>query len=805
MQLAGKLRLRSAVIVAPVLATVALSCAHRGSAPKPPLSPAAERLVHHATTIETPRYEEAFLEARLVYQALPPYQAERRELRAKLLAYLLGPIEDFDARSIEASSSGLVASELDTKVLSALQDAAGLFSPEELWAGDGKSPPPLDPAETRLLAHAARVVKDLYGPRSGEAEVALATSILTSLEPTNPAWPAETERILAWAEEGHQLAAGTSQLEGPPISTAVLESVLERWPSPAVAGRLAKLYLERRDRLTALLRRPLGGGNRAQMFGSLGLEQGEGLPTTTFSMVTLYLRCGRIDLANAAGTQVAERPGDDPELRALVKGAADPPKPSPEAFAALARRFLPRVPLLAGTSTDRMDPLSAHRVLELGLRYHPQDAGLLVLASRVARLAGAPLLSFRHLDEAESMLGAQGATKEDRVAHSKELVDLAYGLLRVRMDPENPEPAIAYAENLRRRLAEGRSRFGTDADWLSEQRLDLELARNFIDAGQADRSEPVLEKALERGAAGTEVELQMANLLLKRGDPGRALRLLQESIDRHKPENPPNETIGYVEMHAKLTGALGQAQEQSGQSEEAEKAYRAAATGWERLRIEFLRRRNRDQASEATTEVGRLLYLLGRREEGIQKFLEAIELSDGRDQSYIDPLAFLVQRGEIDAALDIYRRAVSRSGDSVSEYVKVYASLWIQDLARRAGRPPEPSAEAFLAFVARRKIHLRPVRASLWYVPLARYAIGQMSYADMQALATTAGRKAELYFYEAMRRLAAGQRDDAHDLWTLVIGTKMFSFFEFDMASRYLRVGAPSGPPTRNVEAAETI
>jgi hypothetical protein len=35
----------------------------------------------------------------------------------------------------------------------------------------------------------------------------------------------------------------------------------------------------------------------------------------------------------------------------------------------------------------------------------------------------------------------------------------------------------------------------------------------------------------------------------------------------------------------------------------------------------------------------------------------------------------------------------------------------------------------------------------------------------------------------------------------------MFSFFEFDMASRYLRVGAPSSPPAErsNTAATETI
>jgi hypothetical protein len=44
-------------------------------------------------------------------------------------------------------------------------------------------------------------------------------------------------------------------------------------------------------------------------------------------------------------------------------------------------------------------------------------------------------------------------------------------------------------------------------------------------------------------------------------------------------------------------------------------------------------------------------------------------------------------------------------------------------------------------------------------------------------------------------------------IWQKVVDTKMFSFFEFDMASRYLRVGAPSFPavPSGERPATETI
>jgi len=100
---------------------------------------------------------------------------------------------------------------------------------------------------------------------------------------------------------------------------------------------------------------------------------------------------------------------------------------------------------------------------------------------------------------------------------------------------------------------------------------------------------------------------------------------------------------------------------------------------------------------------------------------------------------------------------------------------------------------------------LRPHRGAPWYHLLGRYAVGQVSYEQVLATADTAGKRAEIYFYEAMRRLGDGKPDDAHHLWQKVIETRMFSFFEFDMASRYLRVGAPSAPATAGGSSSETI
>ncbi len=106
------------------------------------------------------------------------------------------------------------------------------------------------------------------------------------------------------------------------------------------------------------------------------------------------------------------------------------------------------------------------------------------------------------------------------------------------------------------------------------------------------------------------------------------------------------------------------------------------------------------------------------------------------------------------------------------------------------------TADAYLRTLDQRHGELRPRRGAGWYHVLARFATGRLTYEQALASADTVGKRAEAYFYEAMRRLGDGKADDAQQLWKKVIDTRMFSFFEFDMASRYLRVGAPTSPVT---------
>ena len=790
-------------LVAATATAAGAGCAHRGIG-SGPQSRSSQRLAAEAATIKTIAFEEDYLDGRMVLQALPLGTPERSALRLKLLEYLVGPIARLQLETARKDAAYLATNDDFDRVQESFHDALELFAPPELWREGG---PQLSAPERTLLASAARAMVALFSPRGNEQAVGTGLYVLVTLDPADRNAAERLEQLFGWLDTGSKLAmsSGGAPRGGVQTPGDVLEGVANYWPAPPVIQRLDRLAFERQDRLAAALRRPLGTGTSRAVIGELLLDS-EALQAMAVNLAAMHLRCGEIVRANQSVSRLANKPGDDAELRQLLANTARRGASAAD-YAALARRFLPKHDLLGGTSTDKLDPVAAAEVIRRGLERHPTDGTLLVLGSRVVRFLPAPFLALRYLEEAQTVLERSRAGGEVLGDVAAELMDLSFTRLRTRIDPERIEPAAREAEALRRQFAESRRRFGETRFKLRDADIDLEIGRGFVDAGLIERAEPLLMRAHREAEASVEVSLQIGRLVLKRGDPSRAAQILRQALENHQRNAPPEETIGFVEGMSKLARALGDTYEVGGKLQEARAAWRIAVRGWERLMMEHLRRKNSQASSEATFETGRLYYLLGRRADGVQKFNEAIEQTETRGgQAFIDSLAFLVQHGESEAALDIYRRLLAKPTRAVSEYVKVYASLWILDITRRGTKAPDAAAEAYLRGLETRKLHLRPARAAAWYLPLARYATGRMTYDQLAPLADTAGRRAELYFYEAMRRLADGRNEDAHSLWNKVIETRMFSFFEFDMAVRYLRSGAPTQPrPETSAADAETI
>jgi tetratricopeptide (TPR) repeat protein len=772
-----------AVLSLPLIAALLVAgCAHRGGAAA--LSEPARRLAGEAAKVGPIAYEEDYIDARLVFRALPPEAAERGRLRRQLVTYLLGPLKAIDVDPAKRKGELTGDDDLDRTVAS-FRDALDLYTPAELWAPKGSGIPT---EEKAMLAHTARLMVSLFSPRGAEVEVATALLVLATLDPADRGYAHKLSELLPWLETGAQLSLSGAGPKELPTVTDALESAASVWPAPAVVERLDRAYLSRQERIAAILRRPLGAPPSRPAVGELLLD-GDSVQNTAMNLAGLYLRAGQLGRAHEALGRAAGKPGDDPELRKLVERAAAS-NATREDVVSLARRFLPRLDLFAGTSNDRIDFIAASELLGHAAARWPEDTEIRLLASRVAFVTQDLYLSVRYLEEAEPLLVKRGASRDERVTVRTELLDRSFAKLRQRLlDAEHLEPATREAESLRRRFSDDQQ--GND---LKARRadIDFEMARGLLNAGLIDRAESLLVRVVAEAPPRAEVALELAKLASKRGDSRRAIEILERALTQAAETGEDNETIGSVETDAKLAYALGNTHEIAGNIEPAKKAWRQSLQGWERLMLEHLRRKNPGPAAEATMEVGRLHYVLGRQAEGVAKLVEAIEQNEARDQSYIDALSFLVQRGDVDAAIDIFKRALSKPSRVVSEYVKVYACLWISDLTRRSGRGTDPVAEQFLRTLASRRVHLRPQRVSMWYEQLARFALGQVSYAQLLPRADTPGKRAELHFYEAMRRLAEGRSDDAHALWNKVIETRMVEFLEFDMASRYLRTGAPT-------------
>jgi hypothetical protein len=767
-----------------------LGCAHGITSKSADLSPTSRALASEADTVAAIASEEDFFEAKLLYQALPESAGERARLRGKLLDYLLAPIAALDAEQLRRDPSLLGGEDDFDRLQDSFRDALDLFPPSTLWTAGG---PRLTDPERQLLQKAAKLVLAAYSPRGNELPVATALFALHSVDGGNREWAARLDQLFSWLDSAAQLGGGQPGPHRLASTSEILESVAAVWPAPEVVERLARIVFARQDKVAGILRRPIGSGEGARGLLSELLLDTESLSAMSVSAAAVYLRCGQLAKANQVAEHFADKPGDDPEFRQLTLAVASREAKAND-YLALARRFLPRNEILHGTSTDRIDPLSSMGVLHEGLAVYASDPDLLLLASRVARMISAPLLSLRYLDEAAAASASRKADPDLLADLAAERMELAFLRLKMHMDPDRIAQSEREADRLRAQFAEARGRYGAAHFKLDDADIDYLLAGSLVDAGQIDKATPLLSRARRSGDSSVDVTRQLANLSIKRGEPQKAIALLRQSLDSRERNAPAEDTIPYVEGQAKLSFLLGNAYEISANLEDARKAWSISARGWERLMLEQIRRKNLSYSAEATFEVGRLYYLLGRREDGLRKFDEAIAQDEDRDQSYLDSIAFLVQRGESEAALDIFRRALAKSTRAVSEYVKVYASLWILDLTRRSASAPDAGAMAYLRTIAGRKILLRPPRAAAWYTELARYAVGQIDYATLLAKADSSGKRAEAYFYEAMRRLSNGQREEAHALWSKVVETKMMSFFEFEMASRYLRTGAPVRP-----------
>jgi tetratricopeptide (TPR) repeat protein len=310
----------------------------------------------------------------------------------------------------------------------------------------------------------------------------------------------------------------------------------------------------------------------------------------------------------------------------------------------------------------------------------------------------------------------------------------------------------------------------------------MTLAQGLFNVGEIDAAVVIWKKAAAGGAKAEATE-QLAQVAFKRGRFDEAARLFEEAaaLPRERPRDQHMD-------RARLLRLAGEAHDGAGRKERAKEVWLESLTEWKglvklALDDEFVRDRDRKLSSFETAQVflgyARVLYSLGHVPQAIQSFEQAIDHDREESSVYADAIAFLMTRGHFEPALDAYHRSLGR--DEISEYFKVYTTIWVIDFAKLRRLKPDPLA---LEYLAGRD-------GTRWYHELARYRSGKISYAQLLERADTRGKRAEAYFYEGMAQYGQGKDEEAVRLLQLVVATDMLGFFEFDMARYFLDHGPP--------------
>lgn len=660
------------------------------------------------------------------------------------------------------------------------ESALTLFEPFELQ--DPRRPPPAE----KLLPLAQQMDR-IFSRRGAHSQVITAMMVEMTLRPADAELRRRFGEVRDWlnaqSDGVRNLMRGrggslTDLLAAPPPTLlSDLEQTYRVWPAKVVSDELYAIY-------RAEAASSMSGGKRSprdflqSLSASLrrkGLTNGP-----AFKVARLYLRAGKpVEAVSAIKrlSEVSRLSAEDNKLLEVLEGTVGQP---------------------AG-STDEGDKLLPAIKLAMTLAQNPEDAEVSLqlcrdVATRAPKLLAAHMctgelalslerkgLALRAFEQARQLSPSErgvwdmiGRLYVDRLSDlvlDERTSELETGLSKVE----------AFYTSMRQKFPEHPPLAGTAVAL-------AEVGRGYYNAGRIAEAVRYLERsiAVEPNAVALE---QLGVLQLRRGEYERAAVTLERAravFMANQQAEPAVRMLFFSRMGRLIAEALeGQGSLES--KRQADETRERALRQFEQL-IDG-NRLSASRVAEAEVERAKLLYGRGEREQALEAFRRASDLtpSDGESraqgQAYIDILAFLVPRGELDEAISTYHRALGRA--HLPENMKVYASLWIQDLLARAGQPPDPLAAATLS----------SVRGGKWPADLAQWANGKLSEQELLQHADTPGKQAEANFYLGMARLREGDKAQAEARWRKVLETEMLGYFEYEMAGLFLRQkGAPIAP-----------
>jgi tetratricopeptide (TPR) repeat protein len=721
---------------------VALVLAPLGCAPhaERPTTAAAHAAAAPPSTINT---DEEFVAARADLEALKVGAADRSARRRTLETWALGRLQ-----------RGLDGGHLE-EAFEQLKQAATLYDADELRGRVNDAP----------LVAAAEKIERAFRRRGAHQEVLLALAVQISGSANERPARARYDQVSAWLRgstrgDGSGPPTPSSSVDGRERLIDDLEAVARLWPSPFVVGELTALYFERQAE---------GGRPRRHGVDLRELLSGAGRPSASYNLARLYLRISRPADALAQLRKLGPG-GDDPQLRTLLE-KLNAPTAQPGDAVALAMLF--------AQQGGREDVDVAERICRDGARRFASALEPRLCAGQLALSLDRLVVALHEFEDAVRL----DPSRREAWESLAKLYQLRLSQIANSDENLNVDELEAQLHRVEEFHAKAAQRFPDKPIRPSMAGALFEVGRGYYNTGRLGEASRYLARSIGLDQSAAALEL-LGQIRLKKGDPKQAEAQFERAIAVPQADRPEQDY-----WRAKLRRQLADAAEADGDQARATTTRKEAIADWDKLL--GLPGLNQDIAAEASVEKAKMYYQLGDRDAALESFEKAIDLVPDRGSTYADVISFLVQRGELEEALDAYHRALGRS--EVNDYLKVYCSLWIVDLARRAGQPEDPLATSYL----------KSTDGGKWYDDLARFATGRADESLLVARADSPGKKAESAFYRAMRALGKGDVEAARALWRQVLDTDMLAFFEYDMASLYLKMGtAPAEPILKSRPAA---
>lgn len=607
------------------------------------------------------------------------------------------------------------------------------------------------PSELQAIA---RWLVDNGSPRGDEARVMAALLVLRAIAgDSDQALREEYELVSSWGRDAR------SQI---PLGVERFSSLIRVWdehanlaPSPEVLDTLANLHVERRDSVLTSFRE-----NPAMMMRFRG-GAAQLMRITPLDVAAVFLQHGELGAAVAHVEGLREAGQTEARLLEVLNRARQNNDDGARALLEMAEAFA------------EARPAVSLGICRLGLQRFANNADFPVCLARMAAVD----------QNAEGATGwyleAIEAQPEQRDLYVEALEQIR-GFIARGTDSQNADEARALAERARMVLAAHQERWPTAASPVPAGQFEMLLGTAEMRAGNTDAAKTHFEASLAEDESSAAL-LELGTLEERLGDPNVAARHYRRALDLTDGSDfDSRQDRAYILEH------LGDAFRRAGRDDQAQRMYRQAAELVDGLVEEFqaavpLEGLEMDSAPRMALawlrlRSGVLQDRLGNRERMEADFRAAMADAPHRQSVYASVLSHLVVSTPNAAfAAEVYR--IAQRQLTLEADWKVYFALWVNAVAAQEG--VESSAEA-------RSMLERMSGTAGWIGKLAQLGSGASSYDDVLAAADDAGQRAEAHFYEASRRIAAGDQEGAQALLREVMQTRMVNFFEFAMAQHLL-------------------